>query len=140
MLTKLDLLQQIAQITEEGDGYTKEKISLQKMFPKSQIADKVKSLDNKRKRCGDRVAKAKHLIHILETIPAEVMVSDRNALLIKLTAIQEREPIDEETGEKYTTDARKNPVIAKKIAEHYAMYKYDKLQKQYRSLTLILRP
>lgn len=144
MLTVLEVKKHITALESEAEDYKKTKLALQKEFPKAQIAKQVKVLDAKYKKCADRVADARHIISILESMKPEAMEADRNGLLIRLRAIQDREPMNEEdqdTGPRpYTTEELKNPEVKKKIKAHYDMYKYDKLRKQYRSLSAILRP
>lgn len=140
MITKLEILQQIEELTQEGHDYFQQKLAIQKNEPKTK--DRLKrerALDAKKKKCAERVKNGRHVLDIIENMSPETIMNDRNMLLIKLRTIQEREPVNPETNQRYSTDEQKNPEVKKILKAHYDMYKYDKLQKQYRALSYILK-
>ncbi len=93
------------------------------------------------KRLGKKIEYASMIENILNSgIPHEAMRKSRNELLIKMRAVQDREPRNTETETFYTTEEQKNPEIKKKIKQHYKQYDYEKMQKQYRTLQYILKP
>lgn len=132
MLTKLDVQQQIAEIQAEAADYIKQKLHLQKTMNKEDIKSDIKKLNQKIKKCGERCKMAQHIIHIIEAVPADVMESNRNGLLIKIRTIQNR------IGH-YTVEQMKNPITKSKVKAEEKQYGLDKLQKQYRALSLILK-
>lgn len=139
MLTALDLTQQIAQCDEMIIEYSKQIRVIISVRPKTDLEYKSNNKELKRLRAFiKRYRENKALYNLVKVyiesgIQMEGVKEQRNALMIKLATIKEREK--EEGIDRVLTDKENKKVIS----AFEAKYKVPKLRQQLRTMNFILK-
>lgn len=137
MITKLDVQQTINELTIQSTQLFKDKLKAQKAgesftYEKREI-----------KKISERLKFLKSVIMIIESLSEESLRDQRNCLIVKVRAIEEREPLKKATREEaerpYNTEEKKNKEVKARIEKEFALYGYKKFKAQLKALQYILK-